>query len=145
METLAELAAHDPVFVATSFLRVDLATTIRFKRDELVGILTARRCEGMVVKPLDWNLRGAHGMGSTGAQSAWTRVFAFDLRAGISRARQFATFESRNLGAKRSLATRESALGVEALERFVRGEGLRRVHECVFGVLALDSEPSMRV
>ena len=48
---------------------------------------------------------------------------------------------SRALGAKRSLALREFALGVEALERFVRQEPLRRVHECVFGVLALESEP----
>ena len=32
-------------------------------------------------------------------------------------------------------------LGVEGLERFVRGEPLRRVHDCVFGVLALESEP----
>jgi energy-coupling factor transporter ATP-binding protein EcfA2 len=48
---------------------------------------------------------------------------------------------SRGLGAKRSLALREFALGIEALERFVRQEPLRRVHECVFGVLALDSEP----
>lgn len=39
------------------------------------------------------------------------------------------------------LAVREFALGVEALERFVRREPLRRVHECVFGVLALESEP----
>jgi protein phosphatase len=30
---------------------------------------------------------------------------------------------------------------VEALERFGRGEPLYRVHECVFGVLALESEP----
>ena len=45
------------------------------------------------------------------------------------------------LGAKRSLALREFALGIEALERFVRLEPLRRVHECVFGVLALESEP----
>lgn len=43
--------------------------------------------------------------------------------------------------AKRSLALREFALGVEALERFVRKEPLRRVHECVFGVLELESEP----
>ena len=43
--------------------------------------------------------------------------------------------------AKRSLALREFALGIEALERFVAGEPLRRVHECVFGVLALESEP----
>jgi protein phosphatase len=48
---------------------------------------------------------------------------------------------SRGLGAKRSLALREFALGVESLERFVRQEPLTRVHECVFGVLALESEP----
>jgi len=48
---------------------------------------------------------------------------------------------SRALGAKRSLAIREFALGIEGLERFVRGEPLRRDHECVFGVLAMESEP----
>jgi hypothetical protein len=49
--------------------------------------------------------------------------------------------EPRRLFAKRSLALREFALGVEGLERFVRGEPLRRIHECVFGVLAMESEP----
>ena len=48
---------------------------------------------------------------------------------------------SRGLGAKRSLALREFALGIEALERFIRREPLRKVHECVFGVLAMESEP----
>lgn len=43
---------------------------------------------------------------------------------------------SHNLGAKQSLACREFALGIEALERFVRREPLRRDNECVFGVLA---------
>jgi PNKP adenylyltransferase domain, ligase domain len=47
----------------------------------------------------------------------------------------------RNLGRKRSLAIREHALGIEALDRVVRGEPLWRVHEAVFGVLALESEP----
>ena len=41
----------------------------------------------------------------------------------------------------RSLAIREFSLGVESLERFVAQEPLRKVHECVFGVLALESEP----
>ncbi|MFN8551165.1 MAG: hypothetical protein U0103_06710 [Candidatus Obscuribacterales bacterium] len=45
------------------------------------------------------------------------------------------------LASKRGLAAREFALGIEALERFVRHEPLYRVHECVFGVLALESEP----
>ncbi len=47
---------------------------------------------------------------------------------------------SRSVSTKRSLALREFALGDEALEQFVRQEPLRRVHECVFGVLALESE-----
>jgi protein phosphatase len=59
----------------------------------------------------------------------------YDAPANIARLRR------RDLGAKRSLALREFALGIAALERFVRREPLRRVHECVFGVLALESEP----
>ena len=49
--------------------------------------------------------------------------------------------KARSLGRKRGLALREFALGVEALARFVQGEPLYRVHECVFGVLAFESEP----
>jgi hypothetical protein len=48
---------------------------------------------------------------------------------------------ARGLSTKRSLALREFALGIEAIERFVRKEPLRRVHEAVFSVLALESEP----
>jgi len=48
--------------------------------------------------------------------------------------------KKRNLGRKRSMAMREFALGIEALERFVKNAPLRQVHECVFGVLALESE-----
>ena len=47
----------------------------------------------------------------------------------------------RGLSRKRSLALREFALGIESLERFVAKAPLRQVHECVFGVLALESEP----
>lgn len=47
----------------------------------------------------------------------------------------------RGLARKRSLALREFALGIEALHRLAEGEPLYRVHECVFGVLALESEP----
>ena len=47
----------------------------------------------------------------------------------------------RNLGRKRGLAQREYALGLEAIERTARDEPLWRVHECVFAVLALESEP----
>lgn len=54
---------------------------------------------------------------------------------------QLPRLRSRSLGHKRSMAAREYALGLEALERVARGEPLWRIHECVFAVLALQSEP----
>jgi protein phosphatase len=59
----------------------------------------------------------------------------YDLPQHVERLR------SRGLSGKRSLAIREFCLGIEGLTRFVNREPLRRVHECVFGVLALESEP----
>lgn len=53
----------------------------------------------------------------------------------------FGRLKRRSLGIKRSLALKEFSLGIEGLERFVQKQPLRRVHECVFGVLALESEP----
>ncbi len=47
----------------------------------------------------------------------------------------------RSLGRKRSLAMREYALGLESLDRLAAGEPLWRVHQPVFAVLALESEP----
>jgi protein phosphatase len=58
-----------------------------------------------------------------------------------TRAEHLDRLRHRHLGLKQSLALREFALGLEGLERFVRREPLRQVHECVFGVLALESEP----
>ena len=52
-----------------------------------------------------------------------------------------AKLRPRSVGKKRSLALREYILGLEGLDRVARGEPLWRVHECVFGVLALESEP----
>ncbi len=43
-------------------------------------------------------------------------------------------------GHKRSLAAREYALGLEAVRRAAAGEPLWRIHEAVFGVLALESD-----
>jgi protein phosphatase len=56
-------------------------------------------------------------------------------------AKNLSRLRRRGLMRKRGLAAREFALGIEALERFVAREPLRRVHECVFGVLAMESEP----
>lgn len=102
--------------------------------------LTEQGGEGMVVKPLHFVTEGKRGITQPAIKcrgSEYLRIIygpEYLLPGNLSRLR------ARNVGAKRSLAIREFVLGVEALERFVRREPLRYVHECVFGVLALESE-----
>ncbi len=104
-------------------------------------MLTQSGGEGMVVKPSTFIAQGIHGIVQPAVKCRgpeYLRIIygpEYDAPQNLERLRQ------RGLGAKRSLAMREFALGVEAVERFVRSEPLRRVHECVFGVLALESEP----
>ncbi|SHF89024.1 polynucleotide kinase-phosphatase [Streptoalloteichus hindustanus] len=100
--------------------------------------LTERGGEGMVVKPLSGVAQGALQPGIKCRGREYLRIIYgpdYTEPANLARLRQ------RNLGRKRSLALREHALGWEALHRFVEGEPLWRVHEVVFAVLALESEP----
>jgi protein phosphatase len=101
--------------------------------------LTRNGSEGMVVKPANSVTRHSSKLVQPGIKCRGRDYLR--LIYGPAYLEQLEQLRSRNLGAKRSLALREFALGVEALERFVRREPLRRVHECVFGVLALESEP----
>ncbi|RKI66972.1 polynucleotide kinase-phosphatase [Corallococcus sp. AB049A] len=143
METLARVCRADPSFlVATPYRVVALedadavAGGVRWWEE-----LTARGGEGMVVKPFGFAVRGKKGVVQPAIKSRgpeYLRIIygpEYTTPANLDRLRQ------RGLGTKRSLAMREFALGVEGLERFTKKESLRRVHECVFGVLALESEP----
>jgi protein phosphatase len=103
--------------------------------------LTAAGSEGMVVKPLSFIARGAHGLLQPAIKCRGREYLRLIYGPEYSAPENLARLRERGLSRKRSLALREFALGIEALERFVRGDPLRRVHECVFGVLALESEP----
>ena len=96
--------------------------------------------EGMVVKPAKFIDRGRRGIAQPGVKCRGREYLRIIYGPQYTMAGNLERLRSRGWGRKRSLAQREFALGVEALERFVRKEPLRRVHECVFGVLALDSE-----
>jgi protein phosphatase len=95
----------------------------------------------MVVKPLDFIAQGKRGMVHPAIKCRGSEYLRIIYGPEYSAPQNLERLRSRGLGAKRSLALREFSLGIEALERFVRREPLRRVHECVFGVLALESEP----
>src|SRR5205807_10309581 len=103
--------------------------------------LTEAGGEGMVVKPLDGIVRGRKGLVQPAVKVRGREYLRIIYGPEYTLPENLLRLKSRGLGAKRSLALREFALGLEALERFVHKEPLRRVHECVFGVLALESEP----
>jgi protein phosphatase len=143
METLRELCQADPDLLrATPYLVVDVtdpesqAAAIAWW-DELTG----RGGEGIVVKPLAFIHRGGRGVSQPAVKCRGREYLRIIYGPDYTTEANLVRLRSRGLGRKRSLALGEFALGVEGLERFVRREPLRRVHECVFGVLALESEP----
>ncbi|MCA9108749.1 MAG: polynucleotide kinase-phosphatase, partial [Planctomycetaceae bacterium] len=103
--------------------------------------LTGSGGEGMVVKPADWIVRGKKGLVQPAVKCRGKEYLRIIYSPDYDSDENLPRLRTRSLGRKRSLALREFALGIEALERFVRKEPLRRAHECVFGVLALESEP----
>ena len=103
--------------------------------------MTEKGGEGMVVKPLGFVAKGRRGLVQPAIKCRGGEYLRIVYGPEYSLPENLERLRSRGLAAKRSLALREFALGVEGLERFVGREPLRRIHECVFGVLALESEP----
>ena len=143
METIAKyMTGTDPIFMSTNHLLVDLldensvASGVKWWEE-----LTSSGGEGMVVKPYDFiSTKGTEllqpAVKCRGRE--YLRIIygpEYMLEDNLTR------LKKRSLSKKRNLALSEFALGMESLERFTRGEPLYRVHECVFGVLAMESEP----
>ena len=143
MRQIAQIAQVDPdLLLATRYkiIQVNQASSCSEGVDWW-QTLTNAGGEGMVVKPMDFIRRTAKGLVQPAVKcrgSEYLRIIygpEYSLPEHLHRLRQ------RGLSRKRSLALREFALGIEALERFVSHAPLRQVHECVFGILALESEP----
>lgn len=143
METLTKVCrADEDLLLATPYRIVEVndpastAEGIRWWEE-----LTAAGGEGMVVKPFDFiaTERGSQLQPAVKCRGReYLRIIygpEYTMPEHLDRLR------SRGLASKRGLALREFALGIEALERFVRRDPLYTVHECVFGVLALESVP----
>ena len=103
--------------------------------------LTTAGGEGMVVKPADNLVKAGRGYAQPGIKVRGREYLRIIYGPDYTEPRHLDRLRQRSLGHKRSMAAREYALGVEALERVARGEPLWRVHEPVFAVLALESEP----
>ncbi|MFB9268817.1 polynucleotide kinase-phosphatase [Bradyrhizobium erythrophlei] len=135
-------AAADGVVTRTQWRKVSLAD-----ESEMLGAiawweaLTDNGGEGMVVKPREFVARGNKGLIQPALKVRGREYLRIIYGPEYDAPRNLVRLRERSLGGKRNLALREFALGHEALKRFVAREPLRRVHECVFAVLALESEP----
>ncbi|GGV46232.1 polynucleotide kinase-phosphatase [Streptomyces longisporoflavus] len=104
--------------------------------------MTSRGGEGMVVKPVEALVRDGKGrIVQPGIKCRGREYLRIIYGPEYTRPDHLDKLRDRFLGHKRSLAIREYALGLEALDRLAAGEPLWRVHEAVFAVLALESEP----
>jgi protein phosphatase len=101
--------------------------------------LTAAGGEGLVIKPFDFIATQGQKLLQPAVKCRGREylrlIYGPEYTGDLNR------LKKRSLAKKRQLALDEFALGLEALARFTAGEPLHRVHECVFGVLALESEP----
>jgi len=143
IETIEKyMCGSDPVFMATNHLLVDLLDESSIAAGAAWWeALTESGGEGMVVKPFDFIAMKGKELLQPAVKCRgreYLRIIygpEYTLGANLER------LKKRSLRKKRDLALNEFALGMESLERFTRKEPLYRVHECVFGVLALESEP----
>lgn len=142
MTELAKLAEADSIFMATEHRAVNV-----LEPDECAAAetwwekLTASGAEGMVIKPLEYITRGTRGLAQPALKCRGREYLRIIYGPDYDAPENIERLRSRGLATKRALAIRELALGVEALERFIRREPLWRTHQAVFGVLALESEP----
>lgn len=142
MEEIAAFCAADPELLqATPYRLVDLEDESSVRAAiEWWTELTERGQEGMVIKPRQFLTTRDDGFAQPAIKCRGREYLRIIYGPEYDHPEQIQKLKSRGLGHKRSLAIREFTLGLEALERFVAKEPLRKTHECVFGILALESE-----
>ena len=143
LETLGTIADTSGGFLRRTTSRIVDLTDLESERTAIVWWeeFTGAGGEGMVVKPLEWIVRGKKGLIQPALKCRGREYLRIIYGPEYTAPEHLDRLRARGLAGKRSLALREFALGLEALHRFVEREPLYRVHECVFGVLALESEP----
>ena len=144
METLRKYLtdSDDPILMATPYLCVDTED----ENSCAAGVtwwlnLTGEGGEGMVVKPETFIAQKESRILQPAIKCRGREYLRIIYGPEYLEPDHLVRLKKRSLSRKRTLALREFSLGMESLARFVRKEPLYKIHECVFGVLALESEP----
>jgi protein phosphatase len=132
----------DPLFIPTDHIAVDLSDEASVAECVAWWIrLTDSGGEGMVVKPLDFVAKKDGKLLQPAVKCRGREYLRIIYGPEYTLPEHLARLRKRSLSKKNRLALAEFSLGMESLERFVKREPLHRVHECVFAVAALESEP----
>ena len=143
MQQIAKIAQADPdLLLATRYKVIDVDS----ESSCLDGIrwweaLTTAGGEGMVVKSMDFIHRGQKGFTQPAVKCRGAESLRIIYGPEFSLPENLNRLKNRGLNRKRALALREFSLGIDSLERFVNRAPLREIHQCIFGILALESEP----
>ena len=143
LDELDALAQHEPLTLRRTdrrFVRLDDESSVA-EASAWWESLTAAGGEGAVIKPAEPIVTTGRGFVQPGVKCRGREYLRLTYGPEYLEPANLKRLRQRSHGRKASLARREFALGIEALDRFVANEHPARVHECVFGVLALESEP----
>lgn len=142
MQEIAHFCKPDPQLLCITPYKI-IDTTSEASIQQAIDwwhSLTQKGGEGMVVKPMQFVAHGQKGLLQPAIKSRGSEYLRIIYGPEYDRDVHLERLKKRGLGRKRNMALKEFALGIEALERFVNKEPLRRIHECVFGVLAMETE-----
>jgi len=142
MENISEICERDKDILLATPYKIVLLKDDRSYNDAVEWWLnlTDNGGEGMVVKPYDFVAFGDKGLLQPAIKCRGKEYLRIIYGPEYDMVENMERLKNRGLSRKQSLALREFALGIEGLERFINKEPLRRIHESVFGILALESE-----
>ena len=133
------LAQDSKLFIETEF------KLIENEQDEEAVIqwweeMTALGHEGIVIKPQQFLPKNKGKLVQPAIKVRGREYLRIIYGMDYTDKDQLARLKKRNPSKKMKHALQEFALGLEGIERFVQGESVARIHECVLATLALESD-----
>ncbi|MFE4893780.1 polynucleotide kinase-phosphatase [Peribacillus butanolivorans] len=140
MEMNREFATRSSLFVETEYKLI----TSEASEEEVIKWwqdITSEGHEGIVIKPEFYISRNKGKLLQPAIKVRGRKYLNIIYGMDYLLPKNLERLKSRNTGKKQKLALREFSLGIEGIQRYVKGESIERVHECVLGTLAMESDP----
>ncbi|MFY3791119.1 polynucleotide kinase-phosphatase [Ureibacillus sp. MALMAid1270] len=140
MEKNKEFSTLDTIFVETEYKVIHDESSeeeVRAWWEEI----TADGHEGIVIKPEIFVSRSKGKLVQPAIKVRGKKYLHIIYGMDYLQPENLRRLKERKVGKKQKLALKEFSLGVEGIQRFVNGESISRIHECVLGTLAMESDP----